>query len=248
MIKVDVLLSNQINKDTLNVKIGECICAVIDIIRATSTVTTMLAKGAERVLVADDKKQAYALKKGNKDFLLCGEEGGLAPRGFDYGNSPLELSGINMAKKTAILKTTNGTASLFAVKNAVGVYSLSLLNLSYTIDMICGKLHQKQANLLLVCSGEGGRIAYDDVFAAGLAIKKILGKGLKAEFSDSSKIALSTALSEPNIIDALEKSKSAQLLKGVGLGQDITFCANVDKYNIGGMLKIKESQLQIVPC
>jgi len=248
MIQVDVLLSNQISHDTLNVKVRECICAVIDIIRATSTITTILAKGAQRVLVANDKKQAYGLKKKSKDFLLCGEQGSLAPEGFDYGNSPLELSKVRLAGKTVILKTTNGTVSLYGVKKALEVYSLSLLNLKYSMDLISQRLMAKQCNLLLVCSGEGGRIAYDDVFAAGLAVKQLLTKGLGVEFSDSSKIALSTALSEPKIIGALEKSKSAKLLRGVGLGEDIPFCAGLDKYNIGGILQARGGQLQIVPC
>ncbi len=248
MIQVDVLFSNQINRETLNVALNRSICVVIDVIRATSTISTMLAGGADRVLVAKDKKQALALKKKNSRFILCGEEGGLPPAGFDFGNSPLEISKKSMAKKVAIIKTTNGTVSFFRAKSAPAAYVLSLLNLNYCIDLVCNKLKKKPGGLLFLCSGEEGRIAYDDVYVAGLAIKQILTKGLAAQFSDSSKIALGVALSEPNAIGALEKSISAKLLRGAGLGEDIAFCADIDKYSTGGMLKMKKDQLYIVPA
>ncbi len=245
---IDVLFSNRINKDTLAVEIEGSICIVIDIIRATSTISTILARGSTDVVVAKDKAQALALKKENSDFLLCGEEGGLPPAGFDYGNSPLELSGINMSGKTAILKTTNGTVSMYGVKNAAEVYCLSLLNLDYTISLVSKKIKKTGQDLLFVCSGEGGRVAYDDVFAAGLGIKGLLAKGLKCSYSDSSKVALGSAMAENNIVDALEKSTSARLLRGVGLGEDIGFCAQLNKYNTGAKLQQGASNLRIIPC
>ncbi len=247
MIQVDVLFSNKIAPQTLGVNINQSICAVIDVIRATSTIAALLAQGTAKILVAGSKQEAYALKKKNRDYILCGEEGGLPPSGFDYGNSPLEISQIGMGQKTVILNTTNGTVSFLKVKDSLEAYALSLLNLNYTIDRICERLKGTENSLLLVCSGEGGRVAYDDVFVAGMAIKQILARGLKTQYSDAAKIALSMALSEHNLLGALEKSTSAKLLRGVGLGEDIAFCAKVDKYAMAGRLQHRDGQLQIVP-
>ncbi|MGM0368751.1 MAG: 2-phosphosulfolactate phosphatase, partial [Actinomycetota bacterium] len=131
---VDVLLSNSIGEDTLRVNIKGSVCGVIDVIRATSTITTLLAKGISKIIIADSKKDALSLKENNGGCVLCGEEGGLPPKGFDYGNSPLEISRLrNLKGKNAILKTTNGTVSFFRVKKSVAAYSMSILNLDYTV-------------------------------------------------------------------------------------------------------------------
>ncbi len=247
--QVDILLSNRIGEDTLRVVVGDSVCGVIDVIRATSTITTLLAKGIGKIIIADSKKDALSLKKDNGGYLLCGEEGGLPPRGFDYGNSPLELSRLrNLKGKNAILKTTNGTVSFFRVKKSVAAYSMSILNLDYTVDCMAKKAREEKCNILLVCSGEAGRIAYDDVFVAGLAIKKFLTKGLNVNFTDTCKLVLDSALAEKKIDKALEKSISARLLKGVGLGEDIDFCSKLNRYSVGGRLMVEDSMVTIKPC
>ena len=123
--KVHVLLTNRFGPDDLGeVKLGNCICAVIDTIRATSTIAAMLGCGGESVIVAADKKQAFELKALFKDHLLCGEVGGLAPKGFDYGNSPVEISNLGIKGKNFILMTTNGTQSIFKVSECAEVFTL----------------------------------------------------------------------------------------------------------------------------
>lgn len=245
---VDILLSNKIGEETLKVKIKDSVCGVIDVIRATSTITTLIAKGIDKIFVADSKKNAIALKKSNKKYVLCGEEGGHPPKGFDYGNSPLELSDVNNLKdRTAIIKTTNGTVSFYKVKNSIAAYALSILNLDYTIDCMVRKAKNNNNNLLFVCSGEAGSIAFDDVYVAGLAIKKLLTKGLNIDFTDTCKIVLNSVLTESNINNALEKSVSARSLRGVGLGDDISFCSNLNKYKVCGKLFIEDSLLAIKP-
>ncbi len=245
---LDVLLSNEIGEETLNVRIKDSVCGVIDVIRATSTITTLLAKGIDKIFVADSKDNALKLKKRNKSYILCGEEGGHPPKGFDYGNSPLELSRLdNIKDKTAIIKTTNGTVSLFKAKNSIAAYALSLLNLDYTINCMLNRAKKNNHNLLLICSGEAGKIAFDDVFVAGLVIKKLLTKGLNIDFTDTCKIVLNSFLTEKNINKALEKSVSARSLRGVGLGEDIMFCSKLNKYKVCGKLFVENSLLALKP-
>lgn len=246
---VDVLLSNSIGEDTLRVNIKDSVCGVIDVIRATSTITTLLAKGISKIIIADSKKDALSLKENNDSCVLCGEEGGLPPKGFDYGNSPLEISRLrNLKGKNAILKTTNGTVSFFRVKKSVAAYSMSILNLDYTVDCMVKKAREEKCNILLVCSGEAGRIAYDDVLVAGLVIKKLLTKGLNVGFTDTCKLVLDSALAEKKIGKALEKSISARLLAGVGLGEDIEFCSKLNRYSVGGKLMVEDSMVAIKSC
>ncbi|HEX7560624.1 MAG TPA: 2-phosphosulfolactate phosphatase, partial [Candidatus Humimicrobiaceae bacterium] len=153
--KVNVLLTNRFSPDDLGeLKLCNCICAVIDTIRATSTIVAMLGCGGESVIIAADKKQAFELKALFKDYLLCGEVGGLAPKGFDCGNSPLEISNLGIKGKNFILMTTNGTQSIFKVSGCAEVFALSILNINHVLDCMIESALEKNCDILLLCSGE----------------------------------------------------------------------------------------------
>lgn len=237
--KVHVILTNKFNPESLiEVDIRNCVCAVIDVIRATSTITTMLGCGRGKVIISGNRRQAVKLKKIFTDYILCGEVGGLPPKGFDYGNSPLEISNLNMKSKNFILMTTNGTQSFFKVSNCKSVFSLSILNLNHTMDQVINLANKNNYDILFLCSGEKGKVAYDDAFTAGLAIKYLLTKPFSFSYSDSSKLVLSAAINESDIINALEKSCSAHSLRNVGLGEDIYFCSQLNKYEIAAKLNV----------
>jgi 2-phosphosulfolactate phosphatase len=235
-LKVHVLLTNRFGPEDLGeVKLSNCICAVIDTIRATSTIAAMLGCGGESVIVAADKKQAFELKALYKDHLLCGEVCGLAPKGFDFGNSPVEISNIGIKGKNFILMTTNGTKSIFKVSECAEVFTLSILNINHVLDCMIESALEKNCDILLLCSGEKGKIAYDDAYTAGLAIKYLLTRPFVFEFSDSAKIVLSASLSEINISDALEKSTSARSLRAANpsnAGEDIAYAGSPNKFNV----------------
>ena len=79
------------------------VCIVVDVLRASSTIVTMLERGAQEVLLAPTIEEARSLHQELPRYLLCGEEGGLPPSGFDYGNSPSEFSALDLKGQRAIL-------------------------------------------------------------------------------------------------------------------------------------------------
>jgi 2-phosphosulfolactate phosphatase len=249
-LKVYVLLTNRFGPDDLGeVKLRNCICAVIDTIRATSTIAAMLGCGGESVVVAADKKQAFELKAIFKDYLLCGEVGGLAPKGFDCGNSPVEISNLGIKRKNFILMTTNGTRSIFKVSECAEVFTLSILNMSHVLDCMIESALEKNCDILLLCSGEKGKIAYDDAYTAGLAVKYLLTRPFVFEFSDSAKIVLSASLSEINISDALEKSTSARSLRAVSpvsAGEDIAYVGSPNRFNVAPV--VSKERIKSLPA
>lgn len=88
---------------------------VIDVIRATTTLCVLFEQGCRRVLVAPSVAAARdAARTDGAGALLAGEVGGLAPPGFDYGNSPRELAAAEVAEREVIFATTNGTRALRA--------------------------------------------------------------------------------------------------------------------------------------
>lgn len=88
---------------------------VVDVIRATTTICVVFERGCRRVLVAPGIEAArQARATAAPGTLLAGEVGGLAPAGFDFGNSPPELAVADVAGRDLIFATTNGTRALRA--------------------------------------------------------------------------------------------------------------------------------------
>ena len=68
------------------------VAVMVDALRASATITSLMAAGARRVWVATEVAQAWAMKdrlaaEGTEAFLI-GERNGFPPPGFDAGNSP----------------------------------------------------------------------------------------------------------------------------------------------------------------
>ncbi len=229
---IDVALSNNFEPGSLKTDIGESVCAVIDVIRATSTIAALFGSGIKSIIIASTLDGAYALKKDLPGRLLCGEDKGLPPEGFDYGNSPLEFSTLDLPGREAILRTTNGTVSFSKAGSSPAVFSLAALNFTCTMDAVINCASEMKKNILLICSGEMGKIAYDDTYIAGMAVKYMLTGPGKFEFSDSAKLVLSSISGEKSIESAIAKSISAASLRKVGLGDDIAFCARLNNYNL----------------
>ena len=229
---VDVALSNNFAPESLRVDLKNSVIAVIDIIRATSTIATLFGSGVKSIIVAGTPDEAYSLKKAFPERLLCGEKGGLKPDGFDYGNSPLEFSTLDLSGRQAILKTTNGTLSFLKAAESPAAFSLAALNFRHTMDDILDYALKNGKDILFLCSGEMGKVAYDDAYVAGLGVKYFLSKPRDFIYSDSAKLVLSAVIGDSILADALLKSVSADSLKKVGLGSDIKFCAKLNGYNL----------------
>ncbi|MBA2663914.1 MAG: 2-phosphosulfolactate phosphatase [Bradymonadaceae bacterium] len=81
---------------------------VIDVIRAFTTAWVALERGVLEILLVAEIDQAFALRKRFPDYLLVGERGALKIEGFDFGNSPYDLSQAPIAGRGLIFTTTNG--------------------------------------------------------------------------------------------------------------------------------------------
>ena len=114
---------------------------VIDVLRATSTMTQALAAGYRRVLCCAEIDQARALAESEGPAKLAGERRLEHIEGFDFGNSPREVAG-EPAAETLVLTTTNGTRLLVAAAARFEhVLVGSLLNLDAVADAEIGRAH-----------------------------------------------------------------------------------------------------------
>ena len=185
---------------------------VVDVLRATSTITLALASGYERVLVAGTIDEAKALR--TPERTLAGEVGCARAPGFDLGNSPEETREPRGAE--LVLATTHGAPAIVAAAaSSDEVLVASLLNLDAVLAQLDGR-----ADILLVCAGTDGAVSMEDVYLAGRLSAQLAGKR-----SDAARIAEAVAAAYPNPVDALEASAGAVGLHREGLESDIAFCA-----------------------
>src|SRR5579871_2187882 len=99
-------------------KEGEVVYIVIDVIRATTSITAIFERGARRVFAANNVDQARSAVRQRPERLLCGERNALPLEGFDYGNSPVQFSRALLQGRELILATTNGSKAFFACSSS----------------------------------------------------------------------------------------------------------------------------------
>jgi 2-phosphosulfolactate phosphatase len=141
------------------------VCVVVDVLRASSSLVVLFERGVEEVLPAAGIPEARRLARQRPHYILCGERGGLPPRGFQYGNSPAEFAQLDMAGRGVILCTTNGTKALARVKAAPLVLVGALLNASAAATAAVEAAAEQRLDVAIVCSGEEGgtAVALEDV-------------------------------------------------------------------------------------
>ena len=113
---------------------GEVIGAVVvvDVLRAFSTAAYALAGGARHVYVVGGVDEALAFKAANPGTLAMGEEHGRRPLGFDFANSPAELSRADVAGRVIVQRTSAGTQGVVAARSATRLWCAALVTASAT--------------------------------------------------------------------------------------------------------------------
>jgi len=91
---------------------------VIDTLRATTALTTLIAGGAAAVYPTATEAQARDLAAALPDARLCGERGGDTIPGFDFGNSPTEFAALDLRDMVLVQSTSNGTRALTLAAHA----------------------------------------------------------------------------------------------------------------------------------
>ena len=209
-------------------------CVVLDILRATSSMITALANGAEQILPVATIEEALAAKAEHPEALLCGERDGLritaAQTGgteFDLGNSPREYTAEMVAGKTLITTTTNGTRALRACANAEHTLIASFLNLTATAEHLRAMAPE---NLVLVCSGTYEEAALEDTLAAGALADALWEK--YDECDDATQAARLLFTSAPVEETILQAKNAQRLLSLPDLADDVSFCLRRDAHSL----------------
>jgi 2-phosphosulfolactate phosphatase len=109
---------------------------IIDVFRAFTTDAFVMANGAETihpVLTVDEARQ---LRRLHPDWLLMGEREGIKVEGFDYGNSPHEIRGVDFTGRTLVQTTGSGTRGIVNASDADEIILGSFVMAEAIVDYI----------------------------------------------------------------------------------------------------------------
>jgi 2-phosphosulfolactate phosphatase len=112
------------------------VTVVIDVFRAFSVACYAYARGARRIIPVAGIETALTLKREHPEYLAIGERGGRKVEGFDFGNSPTEISQTDIRGKTLVQTTSAGTQGLTNATQADVVLTGSLVNAAAICEYI----------------------------------------------------------------------------------------------------------------
>ncbi|MBC7626477.1 2-phosphosulfolactate phosphatase [Ferruginibacter sp.] len=221
--------------------VSNSIVVIIDVLRATSTIATVLYNGAKCIIPVDSVAACIRIGK-QIEGITAGERDGKVAEGLSYGNSPFEYPREFVSGKTLVLTTTNGTKLLHMAleKGAKKIITGSFGNLS----AVCDYLIEQKRHVILGCAAWKDRVNIEDTLFAGAVISRI-----KEHFTincDASQMAETMYKDARKDLFEFLKNKHAShylRLSKFGLEKDIRYCLTEDAANVlcvyeGGKLVI----------
>ena len=203
------------------------VVVIIDIFRATSTITAALHNGAKCVIPVASVAECISIGEHLPGAITAGERDGKVAAGLQYGNSPAEYPPEFIKGKTLVLTTTNGTRLLHMIEGASEIVIGSFLNLK----AVCAFLLGQKKNVLLACASWKDRFNLEDTLFAGAVVSAI-----QHEFEvncDSARAARHLYdRSGGNFIEFLRDSSHYRRLSAYGLEADMAYCATPDLHPV----------------
>jgi 2-phosphosulfolactate phosphatase len=220
---------------TPNDPVPECAIAV-DVLRATSTMATVLAAGGEAVQVFSDLDQLMAVSEQwpPEKRLRAGERGGAKVAGFELGNSPLDCIPELVAGKRLFISTTNGTRALQRIQNAPIVLAAALINRAAVVKFL---LEKQPETVWIVGSGWEGSYSLEDTVCAGAIAHSIVQQSSYAqqEISGNDEMVSAIALYsqwQDNLQGLLYQASHGQRLLRLECNEDLKYCSQTDILDI----------------
>ena len=226
MKSIDVCLTHQ-QLEKFN-HIGK-IVVIIDVLRASSSINTILYNEAELVKPIERLEECKKLK--DHGYIIMAERMGKKVEGFDFGNSPSKINKNEFKGKKVALTTSNGTKAILKTKKSKISLIGSFLNMGVIIDYI----NKENKDTLLLCSGWRGSRNLEDTLCAGGIISALKNFKINSDTGLFAKELYES--SKNNILKIMMKSSHAKRLSSYDNITDIKFCSEKDSQPIIPFLK-----------
>jgi phosphosulfolactate phosphohydrolase-like enzyme len=227
----------------------------VDVLRATSVMTTFLSEGGTDLYMTADVEEARKLQR-QFNLLAMGEQFAKPIAGFDFDNSPLALlrAKEKLKGRGGVHSTSNGT-KLVKLLTSLGGHVLAgcFLNLGACVDRAAtlvqressdvprppepkhldsdGLVHMDDPDgIVIACAGRAGMPILDDTYCAGALVDGLVAHFPHAELRDGAMLAQAVRRALP-VEETFVKSESGQVMAALGLQEEILFCARQDIYS-----------------
>jgi 2-phosphosulfolactate phosphatase len=216
-------------------KVPECAIAV-DVLRATTTMATVLAAGGEAVQVFSDLDQLIQVSESwpIEKRLRAGERGGAKVPDFDLGNSPLDCTPHTVEGKRLFISTTNGTRTLQRIQDAKTVIAAAFINRGAVVKFV---LEKQPETVWIVGSGWEGSFSLEDTACAGAIAHAILQTtNLSAdEIAGNDEVINAIALYsqwQDNLLELFHHASHGKRLLRLECHEDLKYCSQSDTLDV----------------
>ena len=208
--------------------------AIIDVLRASTTVAVALANGAKTVvpLPSPDEVIIRSREFARSAVRTAGEQKMHPIPGFDFGNSPGAFTPNAVEGKTILLTTSNGTRALLGVQGARDIVIGSYVNFTAVLALV--KLASRSnTDITIICAAQDGVFSLEDAACAGRFVRAIPKRADAVVLNDAASASvLVDKKYGDNIAKIFQESSHGQALEAAGFGDDLTTAAAVDSYSV----------------
>lgn len=205
------------------------VAVMIDALRASATITSLIAAGARRVWVATEVEQAHAMKERLGDALLVGEREGFPPPGFDASNSPRGVMELALEGRDAVFTSTTGAARLGQLQGT----ALTLVGTAVNAGLAAQVIAEKAGGRPIYSIAAGLRGApggtEEDWIGAALIAERLTEHGFEWINRDLGMRGYwPPVLDAPSVRQGFFDGAHGRALVDKGLASDIEDCAALD--------------------
>ncbi len=225
--KLDIIISADYIREDL---IKDKIVVVIDMLRATSVITTAFMNGCKEVIPLLTVEEAFEKRNllNRNECILGGERRAVKIDGFDLSNSPLEYTKELVEDKTIIITTTNGTRTLTSCTSADRIFIGAMIN----AGAVARKLIEINKDVVIVNAGTNGQFSMDDFICSGFIINEMMKNKKSIELTDIANTALKIYKENDDIISYIKEARHYNVMLGLNLENDIEYCIQKNITNI----------------
>jgi 2-phosphosulfolactate phosphatase len=227
MAKIHVLLKKEeLDSERLPGKV----VVVLDVLFATSSIVAALAHGAVEVVPALNGEAARqeAARRREGSYVLSGELNAVTLAGF-IRPTPMALLEQDLAGKTLIYSTTNGTVAVGKAREADHVYAAALLNGEAMVAQI-ERAHAGDT-VLLVCSGSADNFNLEDFYGAGYLVSLFARRPGAHEFTDAA-VAARLLHDHCEALECLAASRVGRMMPSLGLEHEVRFASQKSRFSV----------------
>jgi 2-phosphosulfolactate phosphatase len=202
------------------------VIVMIDALRASATMIAALENGMAAIRPVASPEECVG-------EVTAGERGGRKLPNCRHGSSPTELMRYNYKGKTLVITSTNGVECLLS---AAGPNSTVLVGSTVNRRAVAGAAgrlaRSRGVPITLLMAGRNNQYAIEDALAAGEIARALPEARVHGELPSSATL-------EADFF----ASPSGRSLCALGYGDDVRFCAQLDRCDVVPILM----QGQLVP-